>query len=280
MRMDRGKTGALIAAARKEKNLTQKDLAQTLHVSDRAVSKWERGAGFPDISLLEPLADALDLNVLDLLRGGRTEETDVHAAVQEALDAFQERRRQTRRYVLGELGKAGLFLLAAGMLLAYMFPLKRDVDQTVTAGIYLDGALIDYTAVEMQGTIAYQLNGDRDYWGRFAIGCVEWTAREQANAGINLRGEDGLTYAMPGVISRNLWDMDTIISPDMREFAFALQSPHILHDGEPRAEAWCVLATSPEMYEAYCARMAYPPPALTSPHPEQLPEFSSAWKRR
>ncbi|MFR6184880.1 MAG: helix-turn-helix domain-containing protein [Lawsonibacter sp.] len=67
--MDRTKTGALIAAARKEQNMTQKELAAALHVSDRAVSKWERGAGFPDISLLEPLADALGLGVLDLLRG-------------------------------------------------------------------------------------------------------------------------------------------------------------------------------------------------------------------
>lgn len=41
--MDKLKTGALIAAARKEKNLTQKELANILHVSDRAVSKWERG---------------------------------------------------------------------------------------------------------------------------------------------------------------------------------------------------------------------------------------------
>ena len=51
--MDREKTGALIAAARKERGLTQKELAERLHISDRAVSKWERGVGFPDVSLLE-----------------------------------------------------------------------------------------------------------------------------------------------------------------------------------------------------------------------------------
>ncbi|MBP3485454.1 MAG: helix-turn-helix transcriptional regulator, partial [Oscillospiraceae bacterium] len=48
--MNREKTGTLIGAARKEKNMTQKELAAVLHVSDRAVSKWERGAGFPDVS--------------------------------------------------------------------------------------------------------------------------------------------------------------------------------------------------------------------------------------
>ena len=52
-------TGALIAQLRKEQGLTQKQLAEQLHISDRTISKWERGAGFPDVSLLEPLADVL-----------------------------------------------------------------------------------------------------------------------------------------------------------------------------------------------------------------------------
>ena len=51
--------GALIAQLRKEQGLTQKQLAEQLHISDRTISKWERGSGFPDVSLLEPLADAL-----------------------------------------------------------------------------------------------------------------------------------------------------------------------------------------------------------------------------
>lgn len=69
--MDAVKTGALIAQARKEKELTQKDLAQGLHVSIQAVSKWERGLNFPDIALLEPLAELLGLTVSELLSGER-----------------------------------------------------------------------------------------------------------------------------------------------------------------------------------------------------------------
>lgn len=69
--MDTIKTGALIAQARKEKNLTQKDLAQGLHVSVQAVSKWERGLNFPDIALMEPLAELLDLSVSELMSGER-----------------------------------------------------------------------------------------------------------------------------------------------------------------------------------------------------------------
>ena len=55
--MDAVKTGGLIAQRRKEKEWTQKDLAQRLHVSVQAVSKWERALSCPDIALLEPLAD-------------------------------------------------------------------------------------------------------------------------------------------------------------------------------------------------------------------------------
>ena len=61
--MDAQKTGGLIAAARREKGLTQRELAQALHVSAQAVSKWERGLNFPDLALLEPLGDLLGLTV-------------------------------------------------------------------------------------------------------------------------------------------------------------------------------------------------------------------------
>ena len=67
--MNHDKTGALIAKRRRDLGLTQKALADGLNISDRAVSKWERGLGFPDISLIEPLADALGLTVVELLHG-------------------------------------------------------------------------------------------------------------------------------------------------------------------------------------------------------------------
>ena len=67
--MDNAKTGTFIKELRKEKHLTQKELANLLHVTDRAVSKWERGLCAPDISLLEPLAAALDVTIVELLSG-------------------------------------------------------------------------------------------------------------------------------------------------------------------------------------------------------------------
>ena len=67
--MDQYVTGAVIRRLRESKKLTQEELAQRLFVSGKAVSKWETGQGFPDISLLEPLAKALDISVIELLSG-------------------------------------------------------------------------------------------------------------------------------------------------------------------------------------------------------------------
>ena len=71
--MELERTGALIAQARKERNLTQREVADALHVTVQAVSKWERGLSFPDVHLLEPLSEVLGLTVPDLLSGKRGE---------------------------------------------------------------------------------------------------------------------------------------------------------------------------------------------------------------
>lgn len=63
------KTGALICRLRKEKGLTQKQLAQALHLSDRTISKWERGQGLPDVSVLGALSDQLGVQVEQILAG-------------------------------------------------------------------------------------------------------------------------------------------------------------------------------------------------------------------
>lgn len=67
--MDRYVTGAVIRRLREKKKITQEELAGMIHVSGKTVSKWETGQGFPDISLLEPLAQALDISVIELLSG-------------------------------------------------------------------------------------------------------------------------------------------------------------------------------------------------------------------
>jgi len=62
-------TGAMIRMLREKRKLTQKQLSEKLSVSDKTVSKWETGRGLPDVSLLEPLAESLQVSVAELLRG-------------------------------------------------------------------------------------------------------------------------------------------------------------------------------------------------------------------
>lgn len=102
--MDREMLGRFIAQRRKERNMTQRELAEKLHVTDKAVSKWERGVGCPDISLLEPLAEALELSVDQLLTYQTAPEEPEAAAepvtsqaVQAVLDLTLEERRARRR---------------------------------------------------------------------------------------------------------------------------------------------------------------------------------------
>lgn len=67
--MDCAKVGQLIRTVRQEKNMTQNQLAELLRVTDKAISKWERGLGLPDISLLPELSAALELDMEKLLEG-------------------------------------------------------------------------------------------------------------------------------------------------------------------------------------------------------------------
>ena len=65
--IDKAKFGAFVAQLRKEKGLMQKELAEKLYVSDKAVSKWERGLSIPDVTILVPLAEILGVTVTELL---------------------------------------------------------------------------------------------------------------------------------------------------------------------------------------------------------------------
>ena len=74
--MDRYVTGDVIRRLRESKGLTQEELAEKIFVSGKAVSKWETGRGYPDVSLLEPLARVLDISVIELLSGASVRNTN------------------------------------------------------------------------------------------------------------------------------------------------------------------------------------------------------------
>lgn len=80
--MDAQKMGSFIAQHRKELRLTQADLAEKLHVTDKAISRWERGIGLPDINLIEPLAQELGVSLVELVQAKNAQQDTI--SIQEA----------------------------------------------------------------------------------------------------------------------------------------------------------------------------------------------------
>jgi len=91
--MDNQKIGTFIKQIRKEKGYTQKDLAKKLNITDRAISKWERGLGCPDISLLEELSKILDISILEILKGEKINDDKINK--QDLLDSMTLSKQNT-----------------------------------------------------------------------------------------------------------------------------------------------------------------------------------------
>lgn len=135
--LDKAAFGRFLAQLRREKGMTQKELAATLYVSDKAVSKWERGQSVPDISLLVPLAEQLNATVAELLQGRRVEEErrftreETEELIRKALTFSAEpperRQARTRKYlpvyvICCVLGVAGaLALLIIGVVFGVVY---------------------------------------------------------------------------------------------------------------------------------------------------------------
>ena len=88
--MDNLKFGSFIKELRKEKNMTQKELAEKIGLTDKAISKWERGLSFPDITMLNLLAEVFDVDVSEILNGERGKEKvskeDIEKKIEEAVE--------------------------------------------------------------------------------------------------------------------------------------------------------------------------------------------------
>lgn len=125
--IDQEKFGIFLAQLRKEKGFTQKELAQKLFISDKAVSKWERGLSMPDITLLTPLASLLGVTITELLSGQRISEPE-HLNVQEVeklvtgtirLSAKERQQSRLRRRRRGLAYLACVVIAAAECALLY-----------------------------------------------------------------------------------------------------------------------------------------------------------------
>ena len=99
--MDQSKTGRFIAEMRRTRNLTQRQLAERLAISDKTVSKWECGKGLPEVSLMLPLCEILQITVNDLLSGERVADGDYQKKAEEnMMDLIRENAENRERMTL------------------------------------------------------------------------------------------------------------------------------------------------------------------------------------
>lgn len=185
--MDKQLLGAFIAERRKQQGMTQAALAQALHVTDKAVSKWERGLSYPDVTLLQPLADVFRLKVDDLLTC-RSEESEVHMAnnspspqceqangspaVQSVLTISAEntQRQKRRQRRIAAIAALVIALIAVLVVLQHdgaLFTAQRTVspDGSLVLSVYRD-RLIGGSYSVLSDTPLYMEDSRCPYCGR------------------------------------------------------------------------------------------------------------------
>lgn len=127
--MDQSKTGKFIAQERRAQNLTQRQLADKLAISDKTVSKWECGKGLPEVSLMLPLCEILQITVNDLLSGEKVAEGDYQKKAEEnMMDLIRENTENKERMTLSIIcGVITIIAVCALVMLASYLELPAAV---------------------------------------------------------------------------------------------------------------------------------------------------------
>lgn len=113
--MNQEKIGKFIAECRRKKNMTQRELAEKLNVSDRTVGNWENGRNMPDLSLFKPLCDELDISVNDLLSGEVVKKQVYQEKLEENIINTLD---YTKKKIENRNNCIGLILIAFGVLIS------------------------------------------------------------------------------------------------------------------------------------------------------------------
>ena len=111
--MDQIKTGKFIAEERKAKKYTQRELADKLSISDKTISKWERGNGFPEVSLLLPLCNELEITVNELLSGERLQAMDYKKKAEENMVNLVKEAQESKKKIIMSAMVGVLVIVAA-----------------------------------------------------------------------------------------------------------------------------------------------------------------------
>ena len=123
--MNQEKIGLFIAKCRREKNMTQEDLAEKLGVSNKSISRWENGKTMMDISLFEPLCNELDISIIELLNGERINDKKKDKLYTKTLINYSNKVGSRNKQVILTI----LFIMSLMPMLLYQFGGMRGVQE-------------------------------------------------------------------------------------------------------------------------------------------------------
>ena len=123
--MNQEKIGLFIAKCRREKNMTQEDLAEKLGVSNKSISRWENGKTMMDISLFEPLCNELDISIIELLNGERINDKKKDKLYTKTLINYTNKVGSRNKQVILTI----LFIMSLMPMLLYQFGGMRGVQE-------------------------------------------------------------------------------------------------------------------------------------------------------
>lgn len=123
--MNQEKIGLFIAKCRREKNMTQEDLAEKLGVSNKSISRWENGKTMMDISLFEPLCKELDISIIELLNGERINDKKKDKLYTKTLINYSNKVGSRNKQVILTI----LFIMSLMPMLLYQFGGMRGVQE-------------------------------------------------------------------------------------------------------------------------------------------------------
>lgn len=123
--MNQEKIGLFIAKCRREKNMTQEDLAEKLGVSNKSISRWENGKTMMDISLFEPLCNELDISIIELLNGERVNDKKKDKLYTKTLINYSNKVGSRNKQVILTI----LFIMSLMPMLLYQFGGMRGVQE-------------------------------------------------------------------------------------------------------------------------------------------------------
>ena len=153
--MDHVKIGGFIAKERKSKGYTQRHLADLLGISDKTISKWECGNGFPEVSLLLPLCKELDISVNELLAGQRVSENEYRKKAEENMVNLVKEAQESKKKIilsamvagLGIVGGVPLFVISGSFAMEmWMRSVLLGIGMFVSIGGIIIACILDRDA--------------------------------------------------------------------------------------------------------------------------------------